>query len=548
MPTTPPPRPTSGAALAALFAITLIACGPKPAVQTLEPQPQTSEVAAPAPSHSHYRTTNSDTPVIGERGVVEVINAVTRASREKEMTIEGDGRLGLLAAWIAERLGEGGEPPPHQVVEFLARHLGLTESIPHFLTLGQLDDARLEQGVYESVAQFLSRQGYNRYGAVVVERNGLLVTVVVLSDRHLSLEPLPRRIEAGTSLQLRGELLHGYHSPSLAITLPDGSVQRKALSRGTVVTGAVETSAPGEYKVAVLAAGPRGQSVVANFPIYAGVPVPDRVHLDAVAGTTDATPETVGQTLLRMTNQMRQERGLDTLTLDPRLSDVALAHSQDMRTHDFVGHDSERTGSAKDRVDRAGIRSGLILENIGRGYSAEQIHRGLMDSPGHRANLLNPDITHIGIGVVAEPEAGRMAFLATEVFIRKPQRIDVTQAVDKTLDFVNHARRVRHAPALTADADLERAAAEAAAQFFESPSMSEQDVVDQASDRLRRFAGAFSRVGGLMAVVGSLEEVSRLEPALDPSARYVGIGVAQGTRSDTEPNAIAVVVLLAWPR
>ena len=51
-----------------------------------------------------------------------------------------------------------------------------------------------------------------------------------------------------------------------------------------------------------------------------------------------------------------------------------------------------------------------------------------------------------------------------------------------------------------------------------------------------------------MAVVSEVREAGALEPTLDPGIRYLGIGVAQGTRDDTGPNAIAVVIVMAWPR
>ncbi len=51
-----------------------------------------------------------------------------------------------------------------------------------------------------------------------------------------------------------------------------------------------------------------------------------------------------------------------------------------------------------------------------------------------------------------------------------------------------------------------------------------------------------------MTVVGDPREAEHLEPTFDPEVRYVGIGVAQGTRADSPPNSIGVVILLAWPR
>ncbi len=106
----------------------------------------------------------------------------------------------------------------------------------------------------------------------------------------------------------------------------------------------------------------------------------------------------------RLTNATRRENGLPPVVADGGLEQVARAHSQDMVQHDFVGHTSPTTGTAVQRVARAGYNSGLVLENIGRGYGAREIEEGLMQSPGHRANILNPDVTHVGIGVVAQQE------------------------------------------------------------------------------------------------------------------------------------------------
>ena len=111
-----------------------------------------------------------------------------------------------------------------------------------------------------------------------------------------------------------------------------------------------------------------------------------------------------------------------------------------------------------------------------------------------------------------------------------------------------HARRARGAPDVSLEDPLSEAAQSAAEEFFADPSLSQQDTVDDASASLRRFAIAYSRIGGVMAVVADVSEAGALEPVLDAGIRFVGIGVAQGTRPDTGANAIAVVIVMAWPR
>jgi uncharacterized protein YkwD len=239
---------------------------------------------------------------------------------------------------------------------------------------------------------------------------------------------------------------------------------------------------------------------------------------------------------------------LPALTIDSRAEAVAMAHSQDMVAHDFTGHESPTTGSPADRVRTAGLHSGLVLENIGRGYSAREIHDGLVASPGHRANLVNADANVVGIGVVADQSDGRTAFIATEVFLRFAQPIDVAAAPQTVLDAINHARVARGAPAVTMEPNLQGAADAAAREFFTDPSITTQDAVDHASTAMRRFSLAFRRLGGVMAVVTVLDEAQELEPSFEADVNYVGIGVAQGTRPDTGENAIAVVIMLGWAR
>ncbi|MGE3632703.1 MAG: CAP domain-containing protein, partial [Sandaracinaceae bacterium] len=172
----------------------------------------------------------------------------------------------------------------------------------------------------------------------------------------------------------------------------------------------------------------------------------------------------------------------------------------------------------------------------------------LVESPGHRANLINPDVTHVGIGVVPQSDGDRTAFVVTEVFIREADRVDLSGAPEQLLTLINRARRARGAPEVSLEPPMSEAAQNAAQEFFSDPSLSQQDTVDDASASLRRFAIAYSRIGGVMAVVSDVSEAGALEPTLDAGIRFIGIGVAQGNRPDTGENAIAVVIVMAWPR
>lgn len=506
-------------------------------------------VRVPAAPVETYSTAATEGGVRGGAGAEGVARGVERAAASAGQAVAPDGRLAQLAEWIGERLGAGGAPPPHEVIELFARSLGLVEPVPHLAVLGVPDSSALEAGVADSVRGFFARQPYQRYGAAVVVRGGLNVAVVLLSTRALDLEPMPRRYEPGGTLTLRGRVHDGFRDPQLAVAPPAGPVERRPLGGGPTFNTSVPFSAPGTYRIEVLAQGPRGDTVLANFPVYVGEDPPTEVVL-AGAGVDDdaSTPDQVERALLFRINDARARDGLAPVVEHPGLARVARDHSRDMVEASFIGHTSPTTGDAPDRVRGAGYRSKLILENIGRGYSPGEIHEGLLASPGHRANILNRDVTHVGIGVVSEPEGRRAAFVATQVFIRMNREVDVEAARDWLLGAINEGRRARGVPPLELDPNLQSAAASAAGSYFANPTQTQQDTVDEASAALRRFAMMFRRVGGLMAVVSEVSEASRLEPTFDPELRYVGLGVAQGDRPDAPPNSIAVVIMLAWPR
>jgi uncharacterized protein YkwD len=124
------------------------------------------------------------------------------------------------------------------------------------------------------------------------------------------------------------------------------------------------------------------------------------------AKSTARPPEiaSVEQQVLAMVNAERAKvANCPSLHADSRLADAARAHSQDMAVHDYFSHTSPDGSTFVDRIARAGYpRTLAAAENIAYGYpTAAAVMDGWMNSPGHRANILNCGIRAIGVGVVA---------------------------------------------------------------------------------------------------------------------------------------------------
>jgi hypothetical protein len=120
-----------------------------------------------------------------------------------------------------------------------------------------------------------------------------------------------------------------------------------------------------------------------------------------------ATPAMLEVEVIRLTNGERTARGLPPLRANPHLTAAARAHNDDMIRHGFFAHQGSDGSSPADRACRQGYTpydgmTCLVAENIGSGYpTPSSVVAGWMDSPGHRANMLDPNSREIGLGYAA---------------------------------------------------------------------------------------------------------------------------------------------------
>lgn len=118
--------------------------------------------------------------------------------------------------------------------------------------------------------------------------------------------------------------------------------------------------------------------------------------------------------MVELVNRERQQAGLQPLKVDSRLVHLARQKSQDMVDKGYFGHNSPTYGSPFEMMKNAGVLYRYAGENIAGAGTVTRAHAGLMNSTGHRANILNPNFTHVGIGVVSGSPYGK---IFTQMFI-----------------------------------------------------------------------------------------------------------------------------------
>lgn len=112
--------------------------------------------------------------------------------------------------------------------------------------------------------------------------------------------------------------------------------------------------------------------------------------------------------LFELLNQERVKVGLKALRWDPEIVPVARAHSKDMFVRGYFSHYNPEGESVVERLDKAGIKFLAAGENLAYAPNVELAHQGLMNSPGHRANILRKEFGRVGIGVIDGGLVGKM--------------------------------------------------------------------------------------------------------------------------------------------
>jgi uncharacterized protein YkwD len=362
------------------------------------------------------------------------------------------------------------------------------------------------------------------------------LVVVVAAARCATLTTaLPRTLPLGGTLDLHGAVSAPLTPISVALTTPDGRVLTDDLPAGATRSFSWQRAlaTAGRYVVElVVRDDASGPTPVLKAEVFVGIDPPP---LDAPCrgAVLETSTDTVTRTLA-LVNASRRQFGLAELTIEPRLSSVAQAHSDDMAQHHYFGHWSPSGSTPQTRAAASGVPVSRVGENLAGGRDAAEMHDALMESPGHRAAILDPLFTHIGLGVSVDGEELDL----TELFGTVAPPLDLAR--DRPMVIAAIGASLGHA--ISTDARLESAAQAAADRFFTTDAPSEEDV---RQDAIRRAASVSTvREEAVSWRVGSLSELPELS-VFHAGFDHFGIGIAQGHRVDGPPSEYVAVVLAA---
>jgi len=117
--------------------------------------------------------------------------------------------------------------------------------------------------------------------------------------------------------------------------------------------------------------------------------------------------------MLELVNEERVKHGLKPVKADPEMAVVARLHSKDMFARGYFSHHTPEGKDPFDRMKLQGVKFLTAGENLALAQTLRLAHTGLMNSPGHRANILQPAFGRLGIGIL---DGGMYGIMVTQNF------------------------------------------------------------------------------------------------------------------------------------
>lgn len=261
---------------------------------------------------------------------------------------------------------------------FLRTNFALSHSLSN--ALGYLVVAGISESILTSifgllvskVPEKLRHRSWNRALAIFPALGEGMILVAFILTLIMGLPVTPRIKEDVSSSKIGGTIIS--KTSGLEATLNEifGGVIEDSLTYLTIKPGSKE-----------------------SIPIQAKA---DRI-------TVDATSESE---MFKLVNEERRKQGISELTWRPELVPIARAHATDMWKRGYFSHYSPEGNDVGDRLVEGKVTYTIAGENLALAPTLATAHNGLMNSPGHRANILEPRFKRMGIGVIDNGFYGKM--------------------------------------------------------------------------------------------------------------------------------------------
>jgi len=437
--------------------------------------------------------------------------------------------------------------PPLAAIEFMVHWAGCPDPSATATVLYTTEDSTEE--VIEGVRELLAQPGLEGATHIGVARIpaqnppfrwrwGILAV-----KRTVRLSSFPTSGGAGSNLPLQFQLLGGLTDPEVILLAADGGIEH--LSAGAAGRWGL-ASIPlghrtGTVWVEITADGPSGPEVCALFPVTVGSSPASAWEGKIPPEETDVrTPAEAEALMLELVNADRRRFGLPAVQADERLAAVARRHSEDMALNGFFGHLSPSRGGLAERLAADHYAIKWSGENISTSDSIYESQEALMRSPGHRANILAPQPTVVGIGIVREPAASRRPWVVTQIFAEPVLSRSALSFANAVRARIEGRRAVRGLAEIRPTRAVDEVTQQLAVRLRQAD-LSSNSLTPEAGRLLREAGVSYRRLTVLTYEVPDPADIALPEVIYRGDVDAVGIGAAPRRG---EPLTTVVVLVL----
>lgn len=453
-----------------------------------------------------------------------------------------DGALGRAAKDEAERQARQ-ENAPEALPDLRAylQSYGVSDYQVRGLSLRAPDLAALTAQLSPRLAEWF-KEGYVRLGIGLAKREDGLALAVFGVRRLLQLAPLAKRQAPRKALPLDGRLLAPLKKLELSVSAPDGKLSRETVL--AVPNGAFSLSLAldqrGVYRVELLGDEGQGPRVLDLFSLEVGVQAAGTA-LEAPRLPEPKDESAARERTLDFINAQRRLQKLPPLRLSPRLCELeqrAIETPQGALVHrDAQGQ------SPEERLTGAGLAYLAYGENLGRQRDFTALLQSFLDSPAHRANLVNPQFTDLGLGVRRDTRSGEWTLGQLFLWPDAPRQLRPRGHILPIPPFVyekiHEQRYAAQVPAIAISRQLTRLAENALRESLKNGVLNLRELRDGLSVKLSQDPTLAVR-SVLAQVVTNFDELADFSGFSGVQWRSLGLAALR-----VEEGGLAVLILLS---
>ncbi|MFH1729230.1 MAG: CAP domain-containing protein [Pseudomonadota bacterium] len=458
------------------------------------------------------RKLNAQTPFYLDKRIVNATRNINKSINSSNPSLDRDLiQTELLINGISEA-----KYFPHAIVSS-------SSSLKSFLIKTKVSLAK-------ALSKKIKESKFDTFGMGISSINDEYIGTIVILKRFVELSPIPKEIKEAKPIKISGKLFSQVKNPKIYTTTPSGKVNQYPLNvSGNNFSGElILNEKSGRYKMELMVTTQFGPTVANLFPIFVDIPYSAENERDKKMMPNEPeiynSIEEAENKFFQLVNDIRKKMNLNPLIFNEELRNMARLHSEDMARNNFFGHVSRNGSTLEQRSRGLSFLYVKVTENLAKNESIfEAVHK-LMESPAHRGNIMDPDLSDAGAGIFVKKENGKRVYVITQNFAQRTDELGFDLLNNSILERISSINS-----AIKEDALISKICK------IHTKLMIEEDKVDTNLNYGNLFQKVKVAKYGIRSVWGQVykvNDISFLDSFIPPKTewKYYGVGITEGSK------------------